>query len=127
MMYGWPSIANPDVADIPFVEDLIDFGFVVDCALGNPVEIVRGVGEKVSIMFSTVASKVVGEKIHFWYSVAVHFMAVTLSLKSSAGTPLHRKIYEEWREGILTGRFRRGERVPSSRELAATLGIAQQQ
>src|SRR3954453_7355633 len=51
-------------------------------------------------------------------------MAVALTLKSAAGTPLHRKIYEEWREGILTGRFRRGERVPSSRELAATLGVA---
>src|SRR5947207_3139593 len=34
-------------------------------------------------------------------------MAVTLTLKTAPGTPLHRRIYEEWREGILTGRFRR--------------------
>ena len=38
--------------------------------------------------------------------------------------PLHRQIYEEWRQGILTGRFRRGERVPSTRDLALTLGVA---
>ncbi|MEO8595570.1 MAG: PLP-dependent aminotransferase family protein [Candidatus Solibacter sp.] len=38
--------------------------------------------------------------------------------------PLHRRIYEEWREGILSGRYRRGERVPSTRELAAALGVA---
>ncbi|HYL35036.1 MAG TPA: PLP-dependent aminotransferase family protein [Bryobacteraceae bacterium] len=41
-----------------------------------------------------------------------------------AGVTLHRQIYQEWRNGILTGRFRRGDRVPSSRELAATLGVS---
>ena len=51
-------------------------------------------------------------------------MAVTLTLKPDPCTPLHRRIYEEWREGILSGRFRRGERVPSTRELATTLGVA---
>jgi GntR family transcriptional regulator/MocR family aminotransferase len=33
-------------------------------------------------------------------------------------------VYEEWRGGILSGRFRSGDRVPSTRELAATLGVA---
>ena len=51
-------------------------------------------------------------------------MAVALTLKAAPGVPLHRRIYEEWRLGILSGRFRRGERVPSTRELAATLGVA---
>jgi GntR family transcriptional regulator / MocR family aminotransferase len=37
---------------------------------------------------------------------------------------LQRQVYEEWRGGILSGRFRSGDRVPSTRELAATLGIA---
>jgi GntR family transcriptional regulator/MocR family aminotransferase len=37
---------------------------------------------------------------------------------------LHRQIYDEWRRGILAGRFAPGERVPSTRELSATLGVS---
>ena len=51
-------------------------------------------------------------------------MRVAMVLERSSGLPLHRQIYEQWRSGILTGRFRRGERVPSSRELAATLDVS---
>jgi GntR family transcriptional regulator/MocR family aminotransferase len=51
-------------------------------------------------------------------------MRVTFTLDASSGAPLHRQIYEEWRQGILNGRFRRGERVPSTRELALTLDVA---
>ncbi len=39
-------------------------------------------------------------------------------------TPLHRQVYEQWRQAILTGRFRPGERVPSTRELAASLSVS---
>ena len=53
------------------------------------------------------------EKIHFCYSESVHLQ-----------TPLHRRIYEEWREGILSGRYRGGDRVPSTRELATTLTVS---
>ena len=35
--------------------------------------------------------------------------------------PLHRQIYDAWCTGILDGRFARGDRMPSSRELAAAL------
>src|SRR5215469_3508149 len=45
-------------------------------------------------------------------------------LNPSLSTPLHRQVYEQWREGILTGRFRPGERVPSTRELAASLAVS---
>jgi len=45
-------------------------------------------------------------------------------LSRDSSTPLHRQLYEEWRRGILSGRFRPGDRVPSTRELAATLGIS---
>ena len=45
-------------------------------------------------------------------------------LQRASLMPLHRQIYEQWRTGILTGRFRRGERVPSTRELAATLAVS---
>ena len=51
-------------------------------------------------------------------------MRVAFTLKPESGVPLHRQIYEEWQQGILNGRFRGGERVPSTRELAATLGVA---
>ena len=51
-------------------------------------------------------------------------MRVAMVLQRASGMPLHRQIYEQWRSGILTGRFRRGERVPSTRELAATLSVS---
>jgi GntR family transcriptional regulator/MocR family aminotransferase len=38
--------------------------------------------------------------------------------------PLHRQIYDEWRRGILAGRFAPGERMPSTRELAAALRVS---
>ena len=45
-------------------------------------------------------------------------------LQRASLMPLHRQIYEQWRTGILTGRFRRGERLPSTRELATTLAVS---
>jgi len=51
-------------------------------------------------------------------------MRFAMTLNPASEMPLHRQIYEEWRKGILTGRFRGGERVPSTRELAATLSVA---
>ena len=38
--------------------------------------------------------------------------------------PLHRQIYEQWRAGILGGRFAPGDRMPSTRELAAALRVS---
>lgn len=38
--------------------------------------------------------------------------------------PLHRQIYDEWRRGILAGRFAAGDRLPSTRELAAALQVS---
>ena len=51
-------------------------------------------------------------------------MHVAFTLDPASGVPLNRQIYEEWRQGILSGRFRRGERVPSTRDLALTLAVA---
>jgi GntR family transcriptional regulator/MocR family aminotransferase len=45
-------------------------------------------------------------------------------LDRAAGAPLHRQIYDQWRQGILTGRFRRAERVPSTRELSTALDVS---
>jgi len=38
--------------------------------------------------------------------------------------PLHRQIYEQWRAGILGGRFAAGDRMPSTRELAVALRVS---
>ena len=51
-------------------------------------------------------------------------MRAAIVVNTKTEVPLHRQVYEEWRKGILAGRFRRGDRVPSSRELATTLGIS---
>ena len=51
-------------------------------------------------------------------------MRVAMVLERRSAVPLHRQIYEQWRAGILTGRFARGQRVPSTRELAATLDVS---
>jgi GntR family transcriptional regulator/MocR family aminotransferase len=47
-----------------------------------------------------------------------------IAVSSQSGTPLRRQIYDEYRQGILTGRFRPSERVPSTRDLAVTLSVA---
>ena len=51
-------------------------------------------------------------------------MQVPIVLNRRARTPLHRQIYDQWRDGILAGRFAPGERVPSTRELADLLRVA---
>lgn len=51
----------------------------------------------------------------------MHFATI---LDPSLSTALHRQVYEQWREGILSGRFRPGERVPSTRELAESLSVS---
>jgi GntR family transcriptional regulator/MocR family aminotransferase len=51
-------------------------------------------------------------------------MRVTMTVDPASATSLQRQIYDEWRRGILTGRFRGGERVPSTRDLARTLEVA---
>src|SRR6202050_4040559 len=48
--------------------------------------------------------------------------AIVLDRSSSA--PLHRQIYDQWRQGVLTGRFRCAERVPSTRELSTALAVS---
>ena len=51
-------------------------------------------------------------------------MRIAMSIDRGSSSPLHRQIYEEWRAGILSGRFRNGERVPSTRDLAFSLDVA---
>jgi GntR family transcriptional regulator / MocR family aminotransferase len=51
-------------------------------------------------------------------------MPAAFVLDRTAASPLHRQIYEQWREGILSGRFRRAERVPSTRELSTELAVS---
>ena len=51
-------------------------------------------------------------------------MRVPIVLSRVPGVPLHRQIYERWRDGILARRFRGGDKVPSTRELAGALGIS---
>jgi GntR family transcriptional regulator/MocR family aminotransferase len=51
-------------------------------------------------------------------------MRAAIAIDSESGMPIHRQIYEAWRRGILSGRFRKGDRVPSSRELAVALKIS---
>ena len=51
-------------------------------------------------------------------------MPAAIVLDRTAASPLHRQIYEQWRQGILSGRFRRAERVPSTRELSTELAVS---
>jgi GntR family transcriptional regulator / MocR family aminotransferase len=47
-----------------------------------------------------------------------------ISIDRRRQRPLHRQIYDEWRRGILAGRFAPGDRMPSTRELAAALRVS---
>jgi GntR family transcriptional regulator/MocR family aminotransferase len=49
-------------------------------------------------------------------------VAITLDQRSLA--PLNRQLYEELRKAILFGRLKPGERVPSTRALAKSLGVS---
>ncbi len=51
-------------------------------------------------------------------------MRAAILLDRTSSAPLHRQIYDQWRKGILTGRFRRAERVPSTRELCTALSVS---
>jgi len=51
-------------------------------------------------------------------------MRPAITVNSAADIPIHRQIYDAWRTGILAGRFPGGSRVPSTRELAATLDVS---
>lgn len=47
-----------------------------------------------------------------------------LSVDRQRGTPLHRQIYDGMRRAILDGALRAGQRVPSTRVLAADIGVS---
>lgn len=49
---------------------------------------------------------------------------VLLSLDAEAGRPLHRQVYDGLRDAILARRLPPGARLPSTRALAADLGVA---
>jgi GntR family transcriptional regulator/MocR family aminotransferase len=51
-------------------------------------------------------------------------MRTPIVVNRRAATPLQRQIYDAWRDGILEGRFRRGDRMPSTRELAVALRVS---
>jgi GntR family transcriptional regulator / MocR family aminotransferase len=51
-------------------------------------------------------------------------MRAAISIDSASAVPVYRQVYEAWRQGILNGRFARGSRVPSTRELADSLDVA---
>jgi GntR family transcriptional regulator/MocR family aminotransferase len=51
-------------------------------------------------------------------------MRAAIVLDRASSAPLHRQIYDQWRQGILTGRFRRAERVASTRELSTALAVS---
>ncbi len=51
-------------------------------------------------------------------------LAISLPRESSNSAPLHRLIYSAIREAILSGQWREGTRLPSSRELASELAVS---
>ena len=51
-------------------------------------------------------------------------MTIPFVIDRASPVPLHRQIYDRWRTGILGGRFRRGERVPSTRAFADTYRVS---
>lgn len=51
-------------------------------------------------------------------------MDLAITLDGDATLPLHRQLYEELRRAILTGRLLPRQRIPSTRELAKSLGIS---
>ncbi|WP_414578897.1 PLP-dependent aminotransferase family protein [Anabaena sp. CCY 9402-a] len=51
-------------------------------------------------------------------------MDFAINIDPRAPLPLHRQIYEELRQAILSGRFTPGQKLPSTRSLAQLLGVS---
>jgi GntR family transcriptional regulator/MocR family aminotransferase len=51
-------------------------------------------------------------------------VTIVVPIDRDSPVPLTRQVYEFWRTGIVSGRFPREERVPSTRDAAAALGIS---
>src|SRR5262245_17835635 len=51
-------------------------------------------------------------------------MELAITLDNSSSVPLHRQLYDEVRHSILNGRLSAGSRLPSTRTLAASLGVS---
>jgi GntR family transcriptional regulator/MocR family aminotransferase len=51
-------------------------------------------------------------------------MDLALKLETTSTIPLHRQLYNELRQAILSGRLESGQRMPSTRALSKTLGIS---
>lgn len=51
-------------------------------------------------------------------------MDLAITLDPQVALPLHRQLYEELRQAILTGRLMSGQRVPSTRTMAQSLGVS---
>ena len=51
-------------------------------------------------------------------------MEIAITLDNQSELPLHRQLYEELRRSILSGRLAPGQRVPSTRTLAVSLGVS---
>src|SRR5271157_5383731 len=47
-----------------------------------------------------------------------------ITIDRKAAKALHTQIYDAYRTGIVTGRFRPGQRIPSTRSLASELGVS---
>jgi GntR family transcriptional regulator/MocR family aminotransferase len=51
-------------------------------------------------------------------------MDFPININTVSDVPLHRQIYNELRKSILSGRLARGKRVPSTREMSKSVGVA---
>src|ERR671936_518768 len=51
-------------------------------------------------------------------------MELAINIDNSHELPLHQQLYQELRHSILNGRLSAGQRVPSTRMLAKSLGIS---
>ncbi|MEL7143347.1 MAG: winged helix-turn-helix domain-containing protein [Cyanobacteria bacterium J06573_11] len=61
--------------------------------------------------------------VHFCLVLNVaHFLS--LDLRADSDVPLHRQIYQQIRQAILTGRVRSQQKLPASRQLALSLGVS---
>src|SRR6202142_4127910 len=47
-----------------------------------------------------------------------------ISIDRKAAKPLHRQIYDSYREAIMEGNLRPGQKIPSTRLFAAELGVS---
>src|SRR5207253_6677296 len=95
---------------------------------GRRFRVVLAVGSKVGIQPTNYHPKWTAKRstcmIYGQSTCEAYGMELAINLDKNHQLPLHQQLYQELRHSILNGRLSAGQRIPSTRMLAKSLGVS---